>query len=147
MVPASAEAVGPLRRALRRFARDHGAASEVQARAALAFSEACGLLVAGASEAASAVLVVQAHVADGTLVLRVMSRGVTLRPLLQPAGAALALPLLSQVCDDVAIERRDGAPGSVITMRFHLAPHDVAARGEPVTSAAGHRSKTPARPR
>jgi anti-sigma regulatory factor (Ser/Thr protein kinase) len=147
MVPASAEAVGPLRRALRRFARDHGAASEVQARVALAFSESCGLLVASATDEATAVLIVHAHHADGTLVLHVMSRGAKLRPVLQPAGAALALPLLLHVCDDVVIEHRDGAAGSVITMHFDLRAHDFGARGEPVTSAAGPRSMTPARPR
>jgi hypothetical protein len=63
-----------------------------------------------------------------------MSRGAKLRPVLQPAGAALALPLLLHVCDDVVIGHRDGAAGTVITMHFDLAAHDLAARGEPVRS-------------
>jgi hypothetical protein len=47
LFPAAGEAIGPLRRSLRRFARDAGAPVTTQARVALGFSEACTFLFPG----------------------------------------------------------------------------------------------------
>jgi anti-sigma regulatory factor (Ser/Thr protein kinase) len=45
MVPAAPDAVGALRRALRRWAREQGASPSLQANVALAFSEAATSMI------------------------------------------------------------------------------------------------------
>jgi anti-sigma regulatory factor (Ser/Thr protein kinase) len=117
MVPADAECVGPLRRALRHFARANGASPELQARVALAFSEACRLLL-GDSGSNVGVLIVQATLTERALVVRVADRGPGVRPPAVEADANFALPMIAQVCDQLTVEHRNEAPGMALTMTF-----------------------------
>jgi anti-sigma regulatory factor (Ser/Thr protein kinase) len=130
LVPAVGEAIGPLRRSLRRFARDVGAPIATQARVALGFSEACTFLFQGSAgdDARPGVLAVEASARDDALVVRVLSRSRTLHPMLERDGCRLTLPLVAQMADDVVIEHRRDTDGSAITMRFDL-PGAVADAG------------------
>jgi anti-sigma regulatory factor (Ser/Thr protein kinase) len=135
MVLASAEAVGPLRRALRRFARDHGASSATQAHVAFAFSEACGVLLGVGPGDGPGVLVVDAQAHDGELVVRVLNRIEADRPAPEPEVTGFGLPLMAHVCDSLAIEQRSDASGTAITMRFGAARPDIEAAPLPAGAA------------
>jgi anti-sigma regulatory factor (Ser/Thr protein kinase) len=135
MVLASAEAVGPLRRALRRFARDHGASSAAQAHLALAFTEACGLLLGARPGGEPGVLVVDAQAHDGELVVRVLNRIEPDRPPLEPQVTGFGWPLMAHVCDSLAIEQRSDASGTAITMRFGATRPDDEAAPLPASAA------------
>ena len=118
MVPATAEAVGPLRRALRRFAREQGAVPVAQAAIALAFSEACADVIqhAYAGRRAPGPLILQARVKDGRLVMRVVDTGSTRRAL----GAGLGRQLIAELAERLSVRPRHGAAGTVRTMVFAL---------------------------
>ena len=121
LFPAAGEAIGPLRRSLRRFARDAGAPVTTQARVALGFSEACTFLFpAGGDDGRPDVLAVEASARDDALLVRVLSRSRIVRPMLERDGCGLALPLIAQMADGVLVEHRQNAAGSAITMRFDL---------------------------
>src|SRR4051794_1771743 len=118
MVPATAEAVGPLRRALRRFAREQGAAPAAQAAIALAFSEACADVIqhAYAGRRAPGPLILQARVGDGRLVMRVADTGSTRRAL----DGGIGRQLIGELADRFSVRPRHGAAGTVRTMVFAL---------------------------
>jgi anti-sigma regulatory factor (Ser/Thr protein kinase) len=145
LFPAVGEAIGPLRRSLRRFARDAGAPIGTQARVALGFSEACTFLLppSAGDDARPGVLAVEASVRDDVLVVRVLSRTRTVHPMLERDGCWLALPLIAQMADDVVIEHRRNADGSAITMRFDL-PGAVTGAG--ASSRGQHREPRGAEP-
>jgi anti-sigma regulatory factor (Ser/Thr protein kinase) len=96
LIPAVGEAVGPLRRSLRRFARDVGAPTGTQARVALGFSEACTLLFpSSGDDGRPPVLAVEAIAMDRALVVRVLSRSRIVQSFLERDGYWLALPLIA----------------------------------------------------
>lgn len=122
MFPATEEALGTLRRSLRRFARDLGASAATQARIALGFSEAVAVLLPrAADDAEPAVLAVQASVEGEAVSVRVLSRSRTLHPAFERDGYALAVPLIAQVADGLIVQHRRGGRGCAIAMRFDLA--------------------------
>jgi anti-sigma regulatory factor (Ser/Thr protein kinase) len=118
MVPATAEAVGPLRRALRRFAREHGAAPAAQAAIALAFSEACADVIqyAYSGRRAAGPLILQARVGDGRLVVRVTDAGSTRRVL----DGGFGRQLIAELAERYSVRPRHGTAGTVRTMVFAL---------------------------
>jgi anti-sigma regulatory factor (Ser/Thr protein kinase) len=118
MVPATAEAVGPLRRGLRRFAREQGAAPAAQAAIGLAFSEACADVIqhAYAGRRVAGPLILQARVRDGRLVVRVADSGSTRRAL----DAGLGRQLIAELAERLSVRPRHGAAGTVRTMVFAL---------------------------
>jgi anti-sigma regulatory factor (Ser/Thr protein kinase) len=120
MVPAAPDAIGALRRELRRWARRRGAPPTVQANVALAFSEACTTIIGpdGAREPAEGPLILQAWVAGDEIRLRVLhrSRGV-------PApgyGYGFGLALIARICDRFEVRRREDRPGTALLMAFSL---------------------------
>lgn len=124
MVPAAPDAIGALRRELRRWARRQGASPPVQANVALAFSEACTSIIGvdGPREEPPGPLIVQAWTAAGELRLRVShrSRGVPSPPV--GVGYGFGLALIARVCDRFEVRRRDDRPGTALLMIFRLDP-------------------------
>ena len=123
MVPAAPEAIGPLRREMRRFARAHGASADVQAAVALAFSEACTSVVRPDADPLGdpGPLVVQARVQDDGLLIRVAHVGRS-APLAtgQGAGYGFGLALITRLTERFEVRDRVGRPGKDLEMTFRL---------------------------
>jgi anti-sigma regulatory factor (Ser/Thr protein kinase) len=123
MVPAAPDAIGALRRELRRWSRRQGAAPPVQANVALAFSEACTMIIGpdGPREEPPGPLMVQASVHADELRLRVSHRssGVPSPPV--GVGYGFGLALMARICDRFEVRRRrEGRPGTALLMAFSL---------------------------
>src|SRR4051794_41863456 len=106
MVPAAPDAIGPLRRELRRFARTHGAPADVQAAVALAFSEACTSVVRPDADPLGdpGPLMVQARVRDDELVVRVAHSGRGARPVGHEGGGyGFGRALISSLCERLGV--------------------------------------------
>jgi anti-sigma regulatory factor (Ser/Thr protein kinase) len=133
MVPAAPDAIGPLRRELRRFARDQGASAEVQASVALAFSEACASVVRPDADPLGdpGPLIVRARVHGSELVVRVahVRRGAP--PVRAEAGYGFGLALINSVCERFEVRDRPGRPGKEIEMGFRLAQAPAPLRSSP----------------
>jgi anti-sigma regulatory factor (Ser/Thr protein kinase) len=132
MVPAAPEAIGPLRREVRRFARAHGASADVQAAAALAFSEACTSLVRPDADPLGdpGPLVVQASVQDDQLLVRVAHAGRS-APLAQGVGFGFGLALISHLTERFEVRDRVGRPGKDLDMTFRLERAPAPRRSSP----------------
>jgi anti-sigma regulatory factor (Ser/Thr protein kinase) len=130
MVPAAPDAIGPLRRELRRFARAHGAAADVQAAVALAFSEACTSVVRPDADPLGdpGPLMVQARVRGGELLIRVAHAGRAGPPV---GGYGFGLALISSLCERFEVRDRAGRPGKALEMTFSLEPARVPSRSSP----------------
>jgi anti-sigma regulatory factor (Ser/Thr protein kinase) len=126
MIPAAPDAVGALRRELRRWARRHGAPAAVQERVALAFSEACTLIVPPDPDAEPdrerGPLVLQSWLDGDELGIRVShrARGMPAPP--QEVGYGFGLALMAGLCDRFEVRRRDDRPGTALLMIFRLEP-------------------------
>jgi anti-sigma regulatory factor (Ser/Thr protein kinase) len=133
MVPAAPDAVGSLRRELRRWARRQGAPADVQARLALAFSEACAVIIGPAEVRPPdpGPLMLQAWIDRDELRARVShrSRGVPTPP--QDVGYGFGLALIARLCDRFEVRRRDDRPGTALLMVFRLEPARDPRRSSP----------------
>ena len=134
MVPAAPEAIGPLRRELRRLARASGASTEVQAAVALAFSEACTRVGRPAADPLGdpGPLVVRADVRDDELVVRVAHARRGAPPVRAEGGYGFGLALISSVCERFEVHDRPGRPGKEIEMRFRLERAPAPSRSSPL---------------
>jgi anti-sigma regulatory factor (Ser/Thr protein kinase) len=132
MVPAAPDAIGALRRELRRWARRRGASPTVQANVALAFSEACTSIIGvdAPLDPAPGPLIVQAWIARDELRLRVShrSRGVPT----PGVGYGFGLALIARVCDRFEVRRREDRPGTALLMVFRLERSPEPARSAPL---------------
>jgi anti-sigma regulatory factor (Ser/Thr protein kinase) len=132
MVPAAPDSVGPVRRELRRWARRQGANPAVQAKVALAFSEACTAIMGPEPPRAGVdgPLMIQAEHEGDELRVRVShpSRGAPGPPV--GVGYGFGLALMAQLCDRFEVRRRQGRPGTAVEMTFSLerAPEPAPAR-------------------
>lgn len=133
MVPAEPDAIGPLRRQLRRWARRQGAPAAVQANVALAFSEACTAIIGPdpADAPGDGPLILEAWRAGDELRVRVShrSRGTPSPP--AEVGYGFALALIARVCDHFEVHRRKDRPGTAFEMRFSLEGSPAPARSSP----------------
>jgi anti-sigma regulatory factor (Ser/Thr protein kinase) len=134
MVPAAPEAIGPLRRELRRFARAHGASADVQAAAALAFSEACTSVVDPDADPLGdpGPLMVQARVEDGELLIRVAHAGRTAPLAVHGPGYGFGLALIGRLTERFEVRDRVGRPGKDLEMTFRLGRAPAARRSSPL---------------
>jgi anti-sigma regulatory factor (Ser/Thr protein kinase) len=142
MVPAVPDAIGALRRELRRWVRRQGGSPAVQANAALAFSEACASIIAprlGAAEPEpddddGGPLVVRAAVDGDELELRVSHRSGAARATRADVGYGFGLALIARICDRFEVRRRADVPGTELLMVFSLerAPATAPARSSPL---------------
>jgi anti-sigma regulatory factor (Ser/Thr protein kinase) len=122
MVPAVPDAIGALRRQLRRWAREQGASPPVQANVALAFSEACTSVVGREPEGDEerGPLMLQAWTEEDELFVCVShrARGVPSPP--TDVGYGFGLALIARLCERFEVRRRDGRPGTALLMAFRL---------------------------
>jgi anti-sigma regulatory factor (Ser/Thr protein kinase) len=122
MVPAAPDAIGALRRELRRWARRQGASAATQANVALAFSEACTSMIGPEPpcERDPGPLMVEAWIDDDELDVRVShrSRGAPAPP--AEVGYGFGLALITRICDRFEVRRRDEQPGTALLMSFRL---------------------------
>jgi anti-sigma regulatory factor (Ser/Thr protein kinase) len=133
MVPAAPDAIGPLRRELRRFARDQGASAEVQASVALAFSEACASVVRPDADPLGdpGPLIVRARVREDELLVCVAHARHGAPPIRADASYGFGLALISSVCERFEVHDRRGRPGKEIEMRFRLERAPARSRSSP----------------
>jgi anti-sigma regulatory factor (Ser/Thr protein kinase) len=132
MVPAAPDAIGALRRELRRWARRRGASPTVQANVALAFSEACTSIIGpdGPREEPPGPLMVQGWIAGDEIRLRVShrSRGVPT----PGVGYGFGLALMARICDRFEVRRREDRPGTALLMVFRLERSPEPERSSPL---------------
>ena len=137
MVPATPDAIGALRRQLRRWVRGHGGSATLQANVALAFSEACTCFVAplldaeGGATDALGPLMLQAWVDGDELSVRVSHRSRDARAAAGDVGHGFALALITRVCDRFEVRRRGGRPGTALLMAFSLERAPAPERSSP----------------
>jgi serine/threonine-protein kinase RsbW len=116
---AVAPSVGDARRRLVAFAAELGADRELQARVALAVTEAASNVVMHAyPDAGPRPLQVKADFEDGDLEVIVADKGEGLRPRPSP-GLGAGLGIIAESCDDVVVREREGA-GVELWMRFQV---------------------------
>jgi serine/threonine-protein kinase RsbW len=118
-VEAVARSVGDARRRVAAFAAEVGADRDLQARVALAVTEAVTNVVMHAYRGrASRPLHVAADFEDGGLEVVVADEGEGLRPRRSP-GLGAGLGIIAETCDEVVVREREGA-GIELWMRFHV---------------------------
>jgi serine/threonine-protein kinase RsbW len=118
-VEAVARSVRDVRRRVVAFAAEVGADRDLQARVALAVSEAATNVVMHAYRgSASRPMHVAADFEDGGLEVVVADVGEGLRPRRSP-GLGAGLGIIAETCDEVVVREREGA-GIELWMRFHV---------------------------
>jgi serine/threonine-protein kinase RsbW len=116
---AVARSVGDARRRLVSFVAELGADHELQARVALAVSEAATNVVMHAyTDAGPRPLHVAADIEDGDLEIVVADQGEGLRSGLSP-GLGAGLGIIAETCDAFVVRERVPA-GVELWMRFHF---------------------------
>jgi serine/threonine-protein kinase RsbW len=116
---AIARSVGDARRRVVAFATELGADRELQARIALAVSEAATNVVVHAyPDAGRRPLHVAADFEDGDLEVVVADQGEGLRTRRSP-GLGAGLGIIAETCDEFVVREREPA-GVELWMRFHL---------------------------
>jgi serine/threonine-protein kinase RsbW len=116
---AVARTVGEVRRRLVAFAAELGADRELQARVALAVSEAATNVVMHAySDAGPRPLRVAADFEGGDLEVVVADQGEGLRTRRSP-GLGAGLGIIAETCDEFVVREREGA-GVELWMRFRV---------------------------
>jgi anti-sigma regulatory factor (Ser/Thr protein kinase) len=130
MVPASPDAIGALRRELRRWARRQGASPRVQANVALAFSEAATSIIGpdGPRDRAAGPLSVEAWIDGDDLRVHVLQRAGG--PVVG-LGYGFGMAIIARVCDEFEVRRRDDRPGTALQMAFRLERPPQPARSSP----------------
>jgi serine/threonine-protein kinase RsbW len=119
-VEAVARCVGDVRRWLVAFASEMGADRELQARLALAVSEAATNVVMHAySGRASRPMYVAADFEAGDLEVVVADEGEGLRPRRSP-GLGAGLGIIAETCDEFLLREREPVGGVELWMRFHV---------------------------
>ena len=122
MVPAAPDAVGSLRRELRRWARRQGATPATQASVALAFSEAATSIIGEAQRSGGQPrpLMLEAWIDGGELTLRVSHPSQRVSRPEADVGHGFGLAIIARVCDRFEVRRRDERPGTAWLMGFTL---------------------------
>lgn len=117
---AVARSVGDARRRLVKFAAELGADRELQAKVALAVSEAATNVVMHAyPDAGPRPLHVAADFEAGDLEVIVADRGDGLRARRSP-GLGAGLGIIAETCDEFVVREREGGAGVELWMRFHV---------------------------
>jgi anti-sigma regulatory factor (Ser/Thr protein kinase) len=120
-VPATAENVAPIRKAIVAIAREAGADEQVQTDLALAVGEACANVVCHAYPPGEVgELVVEAEVEDTQIRVRVIDAGQGMVPRPDSPGLGLGLPLIANLADRLEIHDGKEVPGTSLEMFFAL---------------------------
>jgi anti-sigma regulatory factor (Ser/Thr protein kinase) len=124
-LPAYAENVRPLRRAVVEFAEQHGANVFVAGSIALAVGEALNNVVLHAyrEHIEAGDMTVAAHIEMSRLAVAVRDEGSGFRPRPNDPRGRFGLPVIASLTAtmSVATNRADGPAGTVVLMNFRLA--------------------------
>ncbi|MDX6658487.1 MAG: serine/threonine-protein kinase RsbW [Solirubrobacteraceae bacterium] len=124
-LPAYAVNVRTLRRAVVRFAEEHGADAFMAGSVALAVGEALNNVVLHAyrDHLVPGNMTVDAHVEMSHLAVAVRDEGSGFNPRSQSPGAGYGLPVIASLAAamSVATNRDDGPSGTAVLMNFELA--------------------------
>jgi anti-sigma regulatory factor (Ser/Thr protein kinase) len=122
MVPAAPDAVGSLRRELRRWTRRQGASPATQASVALAFSEAATSIIGEAprAEGQPRPLMLEAWIDGDELSVRVSHPSKRVSRPQADVGHGFALAIIARVCERFEVRRREERPGTAWLMIFRL---------------------------
>jgi len=122
MVPAAPDAVGSLRRELRRWARRQGASPATQASVALAFSEAATSIIgeAPAGGGQPRPMMLEAWIDGDELSVRVSHPSQRVSRPAADVGHGFGLAIIARVCDRFEVRRRAERPGTAWLMIFRL---------------------------
>jgi serine/threonine-protein kinase RsbW len=122
-LPATAEGVGRLRRAVSDFARENGASDRSLESVNLAVSEALTNVVIHAyrDEAAPGPMVLVATAREDALLVTVADEGCGMKARVDSPGLGLGLGLMARVTEAFEIDPRPARAGMVLRMRFALA--------------------------
>lgn len=121
-LPARAECIGPLRRALVAYAASNGASAQQRDDIALAASEALSNVVvhAYAGREDPGDIQVAAWMQDDALHVTVCDQGIGIAPRLDSPGLGLGLAIIGRVCDQLVIENAEGEAGARVRMSFAI---------------------------
>ena len=121
-LPARADCIGPLRRALVAYAASNGASAQDCDDIALAASEALSNVVvhAYAGRATPGDVRIEAWMQDDSLQVTVSDHGIGIAPRLDSPGLGLGLAIIGRVCDQLVIENADGDAGARVRMSFAI---------------------------
>ena len=122
-LPATADSVGRMRRAVAHFAQGHGASKRSLESMNVAVSEALTNVVIHAyrdAEQPGPVLLVAA-VRDGLLFVSIADEGCGMTPRPDSPGLGLGMGLMANLADTFEVASRPAGPGMVLRMRFPLA--------------------------
>jgi serine/threonine-protein kinase RsbW len=121
-LPATADSVGRLRRAVSDFAGQHGASDRALESVNLAVSEALTNVVVHAYRDAArpGPLLLVVAVRDHVLVVTVADEGCGMTARSDSPGLGLGLGLMSRLADTFEITPRPARPGIVLRMAFSL---------------------------
>lgn len=122
-VPATPEAIGPLRRWVEATCSDTGASSRLCADVALAVSEALSNVVMHAyvDRTVPGPIRIRTETGDQRLLVEVEDEGVGIRPRLDSPGAGMGLALMAQLAADLELGTRPAGDGALVKMAFALA--------------------------
>ncbi len=119
--PATPEAAGLARAAVREHVRAHGADEESVAAIALAVTEAVTNVVVHAyrdrDEPGEVCVEVEAHAGEGGALVTVSDCGLGMAPRLDSPGLGLGLPLIGSIAAGLEVRTPDGG-GTELCMRF-----------------------------
>jgi serine/threonine-protein kinase RsbW len=122
-LPATADSVSRLRRAVADFARRHGASERSLEAVNLAVSEALTNVVVHAyrDAAVPGPVVVLATLSDGSVIVTVADEGCGMTPRSDSPGLGLGMGLMARLADTFEVAPRVAHPGIVLRMAFALA--------------------------
>ena len=120
-LPARAEEIARVRRALDTFADPHGLHEQTRADVNLAVTEACANAIVHAyGESSDGQLEIEAWIGEGKLEVVVRDHGRGLVANTSSPGVGLGLPLIDALSDEVKFRRLAGN-GTEVHMTFHTA--------------------------
>jgi serine/threonine-protein kinase RsbW len=121
-LPARPDNVAIVRHALSAFVAELGLGAARVGDILLAVTEACANAVVHGYEGREGPMIVSARQAGDELVVGVRDHGRGMMPRIDSPGLGLGLPVIMSLSDVVEIRPpADGAGGTEVTMRFHLA--------------------------
>ena len=121
-LPATADSVSRLRRAVADFASRHGASDRSLEALNLAVSEALTNVVVHAyrNEVAPGPVLVLVTLSDGAVIVTVADEGCGLTPRSDSPGLGLGMGLMARLADTFEVKPRAAPPGMELRMRFAL---------------------------
>jgi len=119
-LPARAENIAPLRRAVVAYARSNGASERQREDIALAVSEALSnaVLHAYVGHDSPGDVEVDAWIDERALTVLVCDEGIGMLPRIDSPGLGLGLSLIAQTTEHLEVDSRDATPGIRLRMRF-----------------------------